>query len=103
MCNLTGFVLVNAADNIAAHDLAPLSVQEVLLKIGFCGLVVVDDGSNFKGLLAFTKPLASSASTNFSTRLLPSFPMTVAPTPFLSKLPTLLHVLGTAAPLTALT
>jgi hypothetical protein len=50
MCNLTGFVLVNAADNIAAHDLAPLSVQEVLLKIGFCGLVVVDDGSNFKGL-----------------------------------------------------
>jgi hypothetical protein len=50
MCDLTGFVLVNATNNITAHDLARLFVQEVLLKIGFCGLVVVDDGSNFKGL-----------------------------------------------------
>jgi hypothetical protein len=50
MCDLTGFVLVNATNNIAAHDLARLFVQEVLLKIGFCGLVVVDDGGNLKGL-----------------------------------------------------
>jgi hypothetical protein len=50
MCDLTGFVIVNAASNITAHDLARLFVQEVLLKIGFCGLVVVDDGSTFKGL-----------------------------------------------------
>ena len=50
MCDLTGFVLVNATNNITAHDLARLLVQEVLLKVGFCGLIVVDDGSTFKGL-----------------------------------------------------
>jgi hypothetical protein len=50
MCDLTGFVLVNATSNITAHDLARLFVQKVLLKIGLCGLVVVDDGSTFKGL-----------------------------------------------------
>ncbi len=50
MCDLTGFVLVNATNNISAHDLARLLVQEVLLKVGFCGLLVVDDGSTFKGL-----------------------------------------------------
>jgi hypothetical protein len=48
MCGLTGFVLVNATSNITAHDLARLFVQEVLLKIGSCGLGVVDDGSTFK-------------------------------------------------------
>jgi hypothetical protein len=50
MCDLTGFVLVSATSNITAHDLARLFVQNVLLKIGFCGVVVVDDGSTFKGL-----------------------------------------------------
>jgi hypothetical protein len=50
MCDLTGFVLVNATNDITAGNLARLFVQEVLLKIGFCGLVVVDDGSTFKGL-----------------------------------------------------
>ena len=40
MRDLTGFVIVNATNNITAHDLARLFVQEVLLKIGFCGLVV---------------------------------------------------------------
>ena len=42
-CDLTGFLIVNATHNNTAHDLARLFVQEVLLKIGFCGLVVVDD------------------------------------------------------------
>jgi hypothetical protein len=50
MCNLTGFVLVSATSNITAQDLPRLFVQDVLLKIGFCGVVVVDDGSTFKGL-----------------------------------------------------
>jgi hypothetical protein len=50
MCDLTGFVLVNATNNITAHDLARLLVQEVLLKAGFCGLISVNDGSTFKGL-----------------------------------------------------
>jgi hypothetical protein len=50
MFDLTGFVLVSATSNIIAHDLRRLFVQDVLLKIGFCGVVVVDDGSTFKGL-----------------------------------------------------
>jgi hypothetical protein len=50
MCNLTGFVLVTATNNITAHNLAPLFVQDVLLNVGFCGLAVVDNGSTFKGL-----------------------------------------------------
>jgi hypothetical protein len=50
MCDLTGFVFVNATSNITAHDLAQLFMQEVLLNVGFCGLVVVDDGSTFKGV-----------------------------------------------------
>jgi hypothetical protein len=50
MCNLTGFVLVPATSNITAHNLARRFAQDVLLKIGFCGVVVVDDGSTFKGL-----------------------------------------------------
>ena len=49
MCDLTGFVLVTATNDTTAHNLARLFVQEVLLKVGFCGLVVVDDGSTFKG------------------------------------------------------
>jgi hypothetical protein len=50
MCDLTGFVLVSATSNITAHDLARLFVQDVLLKIGFCGVVAVDDGRTFKGM-----------------------------------------------------
>jgi hypothetical protein len=51
MCDLTGFVIINAVRSITAANLAHVFVQEVLLKIGFlCGLVVVDDGSTFKGL-----------------------------------------------------
>jgi len=50
MCDLTGFVLVTATNDISAHNLARLLVQDVLLKVGFCGLIVVDDGSTFKGL-----------------------------------------------------
>ena len=49
MCDLTGFVLVTATDDISARNLARLLVQDVLLKVGFCGLIVVNDGSTFKG------------------------------------------------------
>ena len=62
MCDLTGFVIVNATNNITAHDLARLFVQEVLLKVGFCGLVVVDDGSTFKGLF---KTVCAALSIDF--------------------------------------
>ena len=50
MCDQTGFVLVNATNHITAGNLARIFLQEVLLKIGLCGLVVVDDGSTFKGI-----------------------------------------------------
>ena len=50
MDDLTVFVIFNATSNITANDLSYLFVQEVLLKVGFCGLVVVDNGSTFKGL-----------------------------------------------------
>ena len=50
MCDLTGFVLVTATNDVTSHSLARLLVQDVLLKVGFCGLIVVDDGSTFKGL-----------------------------------------------------
>jgi hypothetical protein len=50
MYNLTGFVLVNASNDITAGNLGRIFVQEVLLTIGFCGLVVVHNGSTFKGV-----------------------------------------------------
>jgi hypothetical protein len=50
MCDLTGFVMVTATNDITSANLARLFVQDVLLKVGFCGLVVVDDGSTFKSL-----------------------------------------------------
>jgi hypothetical protein len=60
MCHLTGFVLVNAMSNTTTYMilLACLLTQEVLLKVGFCNLIVVDDSSTFKG-------------TNFQDGLLP--------------------------------
>ena len=42
MCDLTGFVLVIATNNISAHNLARLLVQDTILKVGFCGLIVVN-------------------------------------------------------------
>jgi hypothetical protein len=62
MCDLTDFINVNATNNITAHDLARLSVQEVLLKVGFCGSVVVDDGSTIKGLF---KTVCAALSVDF--------------------------------------
>jgi hypothetical protein len=50
MCDLTRFVIVTATSDISSHNLARLFMQEVLLKVGFCGLVVVDAGSTFKGI-----------------------------------------------------
>jgi hypothetical protein len=50
MCDMTQFVLITPSPVIPASALASVFMQEVLLKIGFCVMVVVDDGSTFKGL-----------------------------------------------------
>jgi hypothetical protein len=50
MCDMTQFVITTPIPDTAAHVLAPIFMQEVLLKVGVCVMVVVDDGSTFKGL-----------------------------------------------------
>jgi hypothetical protein len=50
MCDMTQFVITTPVPDTAAHVLTPIFMQEVLLKVGFCVMVVVDDGSTFKGL-----------------------------------------------------
>jgi hypothetical protein len=50
MCDLTQFVVSVAAHDLHAHELACILFQEILLKIGMCGLIVVDAGSTFCGV-----------------------------------------------------
>jgi hypothetical protein len=50
MCDMTQFVVSTPSPVILASALPIVFMQEVLLKIGFCVMVVVDDGRNFKGL-----------------------------------------------------
>jgi hypothetical protein len=50
MCDMTQFVVSTPSPFILAAALASVFMQEVLLKIGFCVMVVVDDRSTFKGL-----------------------------------------------------
>jgi hypothetical protein len=50
MCDMTQFVVSTPAPVILAPALASVFMQEVFLKIGFCVMVVADDGSTFKGL-----------------------------------------------------
>jgi hypothetical protein len=50
MFDMTQFVIRTTVPDTAAHVLAPIFMQEVLLMVGFCVMVVVDDGSRFKGL-----------------------------------------------------
>jgi hypothetical protein len=49
MCDLTQFVIGVPTSQITADALAIEFFQNVLLKIGLCGMVVVDAGSNFHG------------------------------------------------------
>ena len=48
MCDMTQFMIMIPTPDIHTHTLAKLFMQDVLLKIGFCSMVVVDDGSSFK-------------------------------------------------------
>ena len=47
MCDLTGFVVAHSVRDITAEGLASTFMQEILLKVGLCGLVVVDAASSF--------------------------------------------------------
>jgi PAS domain-containing protein len=49
MCDLTGFVVSLTTSLVEAEDLARQFMQDVLLKIGLCGLFVVDADSKFLG------------------------------------------------------
>jgi hypothetical protein len=50
MCDMSQFVITTPVPDTAARILAPIFMQEVILKVGFYVMVVVDDGSTFKGL-----------------------------------------------------
>ena len=50
MCDLTGFVINESVANITASALATNFMHHFLLKIGLCGLIVVDAGSTFLGV-----------------------------------------------------
>jgi hypothetical protein len=52
MCDLTQFVVSVPVSDTHAHELARLLFQEILLKVGMCGLIVVDAGSTFCGVFA---------------------------------------------------
>ena len=52
MCDLTGFVILVPVSSILSHDLATSFMQDVLLKVGFCRAINVDDGSTFKNVFA---------------------------------------------------
>ena len=49
MCDLTGFILCEDTCEPDSASLAELFMKSVLLKVGFCGLVVIDADSKFRG------------------------------------------------------
>jgi len=53
MCNMTQFIIITPCTDIHVHHLAHVFMQEVLLKVGFCAMVVMDNGNNFKELFRF--------------------------------------------------
>ena len=49
MCDLTQFVISSSTTCIQSETLAQLFMVDVLLTFGVCSVVVIDDGSTFKG------------------------------------------------------
>ena len=49
ICDLTQFVVSTPTYNITAENLAKLFMEEVFLNFGTCAVIVIDDGSTFKG------------------------------------------------------
>jgi hypothetical protein len=52
MCDLTQFVISVPVSATHSHELARTLFQDILLKVGMCGLIVVDAGSSFCGVFA---------------------------------------------------
>ena len=50
MCDLTQFVVSSPTEDITAVALSELFMSSVVLTFGMCSVVVVDDGSSFKGV-----------------------------------------------------
>ena len=50
MCDLTQFTISSVTNCILAETLAQLFMVDVLLTFGMCSVVVIDDGSPFKGI-----------------------------------------------------
>ena len=54
VCDLTQFVVVVPVPGMITSIIAKYFMQEVLLKFGICHLVVMDDGTPFKGAFVLT-------------------------------------------------
>ena len=50
MCDLTQFFVTVGVSNILSVALSVCLFENILLKFRLCGLMVIDDGSNFKGI-----------------------------------------------------
>ena len=48
MCDLSQFVISVPIKNADAATIAKALLQDILFKVGLCGVIVVDDGSGFK-------------------------------------------------------
>jgi len=48
MCDLTGFIIITHVPDLSAATLAATFMTHVLLRVGFCGVVVPDAASSFK-------------------------------------------------------
>jgi hypothetical protein len=52
MCDLTGFVILIPVPDTLSTTLARAFMEQVLLRVGFCGLIVPDAASSFKATAA---------------------------------------------------
>jgi hypothetical protein len=50
MCDMTQFGINTPVPSWKAHVLASYLMQEVLLKVGICVMIIVDDGNTFTGI-----------------------------------------------------
>ena len=50
MCDITQFVVSSATSDISSAALTQLCISDVVLTFGMCSVVVIDDGSIFKGV-----------------------------------------------------
>ena len=50
MCDITQFMVSSVTSDIILAALAQLFMSDVVLTFGMCSVVVIDDGSTFKGV-----------------------------------------------------